>query len=152
MAGDGALKQFLVATLALSPYLRETATISPQLMTIAVTESMEAALQRMIAATRDCWRPRDGRTPSEADVMTCLRIMKRNAAFLVALADLGRLFTARDTTRYLTLLADAAVAAAIDHLLLAAHESGKMRLKDPENPSAGSGLIVLGMGKLGGYE
>ncbi|MCB5202845.1 bifunctional [glutamine synthetase] adenylyltransferase/[glutamine synthetase]-adenylyl-L-tyrosine phosphorylase [Neorhizobium sp. T786] len=152
MADDGALKQFLIAALSLSPYLRDTAVISPQLVATAVSEPLEAALERMIGTSRDCWRPRDGNTPSEADVMTCLRTMKRNAAFLVALGDLGRLFTARDTTRYLTLMADAATAATIDHLLLAAHDSGKMRLKNPENPSEGSGLIVLGMGKLGGYE
>ena len=152
IASDGALKAFLVAALSLSPYLREAASVSPHLLTTAVTEPLEPTLERLVAEARDCWKPREGRVPSEAEVMTALRTLKRSVSFLVALADLARLFTARDTTRWLTLLADAAVAAAIDHLLLGGHESGKLALKDPKHPSAGSGLIVLGMGKLGGYE
>ena len=152
LRGDDPLKPFLIAALSLSPYLRDIVTISPRLLTTAITEPLEEALRRMIDGTRACWRPQDGRTPPEAEVMASLRAYKRSVSFLVALADLARLFSARDTTRYLTLLADAAVAAAIDHLLLAAHESGKMVLKNPEQPSEGSGLIVLGMGKLGGHE
>jgi glutamate-ammonia-ligase adenylyltransferase len=73
-------------------------------------------------------------------------------SFMLALADLAGLFHARETTRWLSRLADAAVAAAIDHLLLAGHHGGKLMLKDPESPSEGSGLIVLGMGKLGAFE
>ncbi|MGW9231190.1 bifunctional [glutamine synthetase] adenylyltransferase/[glutamine synthetase]-adenylyl-L-tyrosine phosphorylase [Pseudorhizobium sp. NPDC055634] len=152
MAEDGPLRHFLIAALTLSPYLRDAAAVSPQLLATAVTEPLQPTLERLIADARDCWKPKDGRAPTEAEVMTTLRTLKRSVSFLVALADLARLFTARDTTRYLTLLADAAVAAAIDHLLLAAHETGKLVLKDPGEPSAGSGLIVLGMGKLGGYE
>ena len=152
MAEDGPLRHFLIAALTLSPYLRDAAAVSPQLLATAVTGPLQPTLERLIADARDCWKPKDGRAPTEAEVMTTLRTLKRSVSFLVALADLARLFTARDTTRYLTLLADAAVAAAIDHLLLAAHESGKLVLKDPAAPSAGSGLIVLGMGKLGGYE
>nr|CAD6420864.1 glutamine-synthetase adenylyltransferase [Rhizobium sp. Q54] len=152
MNGNGPLKPFLIAALSLSPYLRDIATISPRLLTTAITEPLEETLRRMIDGARACWRPREGRTPSEAEVMASLRIAKRSVSFLAALADLARLFTARDTTCYLTLLADAVVAASIDHLLLAAHESGKMVLKNPERPSEGSGLIVLGMGKLGGHE
>ena len=152
MAGDSSLKHFLLAALSLSPYLRDIATVSPRLLTTAITEPLEETLRRMIDGARACWCPQDGRTPPEAEVMASLRAYKRSVSFLVALADLARLFSARDTTRYLTLLADAAVAAAIDHLLLAAHESGKMVLKNPEQPSEGSGLIVLGMGKLGGHE
>ncbi len=152
IAEDGALKAFLISALSLSPYLLETATIYPHLLTMAAIGPIEQKLQEMIDATRCAWRPVDGVTPSEAEVMTQLRRMKRSVSFLVALADLARIFSARDTTRYLTLLADAAVAASIDHLLLVAHDSGKLVLKEPDNPSEGSGLIVIGMGKLGGFE
>jgi len=84
--------------------------------------------------------------------MTALRSAKRALSFIVALADLARLFTAKQTTRWLSVMADACVAATIDHLLFAGHESGKLKLIDPADPSKGSGLIVLGMGKLGGRE
>ncbi|MCJ8517290.1 glutamate-ammonia-ligase adenylyltransferase [Pseudorhizobium tarimense] len=152
MAADAPLKRFLVAALTLSPYLRETATIAPHLVESAITEPLEVALEGWTASARDCWRPIDNRIPSETEVMTSLRTAKRSLAFLLALADLGRIFSARETARYLSAFADAAVSAAIDHLLLAAHESGKLRLKDPAQPSEGSGLVVIGMGKLGGQE
>lgn len=152
MAGDSPLKHFLVAALTLSPYLRDTAMTAPQVVTTVLSEPVEAALERFIQSARDCWRPAGERLPSENDVMASLRSAKRSLAFLLALADLGRIFTARETARCLSDFADAAVAATVDHLLLAAHQSGKLALNDPDRPSEGSGLIVIGMGKLGGHE
>ncbi|MDY6964235.1 MAG: bifunctional [glutamine synthetase] adenylyltransferase/[glutamine synthetase]-adenylyl-L-tyrosine phosphorylase, partial [Pseudomonadota bacterium] len=136
----------------LSPYLRDSAAVSPQLIAAALSDPLETVLEELIATARDCWKPRDGQTPSETEVMASLRKAKRSLSFVVALADLGRIFSARDTTLYLSRFADAAVAAAIDHLLLGGHESGKVVLKDVERPSERSGLIVIGMGKLGGHE
>jgi glutamate-ammonia-ligase adenylyltransferase len=152
MAGDSPLKPFLIAALTLSPYLRDSAAISPQLISTALSEPLEPVLEELIASARDCWKPREGQTPSETEVMAALRTAKRSLSFLVALADLGRIFCARDTTLYLSRFADAAAAAAIDHLLLGGHESGKIVLRDVERPSEHSGLIVIGMGKLGGHE
>ncbi len=152
LAGDDPLKPFLIAALTLSPYLRDSAAVSPQLIAAALSDPLETVLEELIATARDCWKPRDGQTPSETEVMASLRRAKRSLSFVVALADLGRIFSARDTTLYLSRFADAAVAAAIDHLLLAGHESGKVVLKDVERPSERSGLIVIGMGKLGGHE
>ncbi|HEX2148369.1 MAG TPA: bifunctional [glutamine synthetase] adenylyltransferase/[glutamine synthetase]-adenylyl-L-tyrosine phosphorylase, partial [Pseudorhizobium sp.] len=152
MASESSFKQFLIAALTLSPHLREIATVTPRLVSEALAEPIEAALERLTQKARTCWEQIDGRTPSETEVMAALRIAKREFAFLLALADLGRLLTARETTRCLSRFADAAVAAAIDHLLLAAHQSGKLVLKNADRPSEGSGLVVIGMGKLGGHE
>ena len=152
LKADSALKEFIIAAFTLSPYLRDTAAVSPALLVTAVTEPLEPALDRLVDSARNAWRPRDGKTPSENEVMTALRTAKRGLSFLVALADLARVFSASDTTRWLSAMADACVAAAIDHLLLAGQESGKLKTPDPDSPSKDSGLIVLGMGKLGGRE
>ncbi len=152
MAGESPLKHFLLAALTLSPYLRDTAATSPHLVTTSILEPVGATLERVIKQTRGCWKPVDDRSPSENEVMTSLRLAKRELSFLLALADLGRIFTARETTHCLSRFADAAVAATVDHLLLSAHQSGKLALKDPNDPSRSSGLIVIGMGKLGGHE
>ncbi|MBP2460529.1 MULTISPECIES: bifunctional [glutamine synthetase] adenylyltransferase/[glutamine synthetase]-adenylyl-L-tyrosine phosphorylase [unclassified Rhizobium] len=149
---DGPLKAFFVAAFSLSPFLRDVASIRPKLLAGAIDGQVEDALAALVDAARDAWRPVDARVPSENEVMTALRNAKRAFGFLLALADLARIFSARDTTRWLSEFAQASTAAAIDHLLLAAHESGKLRLVDPTEPSRGSGLIVLGMGKLGGRE
>ncbi|WP_137132773.1 bifunctional [glutamine synthetase] adenylyltransferase/[glutamine synthetase]-adenylyl-L-tyrosine phosphorylase [Rhizobium sp. FY34] len=153
LADGGALRDFLVAALSLSPYLKDIAVLRPALLAAAITQPLEELLSAALAQARDCWRGRDdGTIPSEAEVMVALRCAKREVSFLLALGDLGLLFHARETTGWLSGLADAAVAAAIDHLLLSAHGSGKLRLADPARPSHGSGLIVLGMGKLGAHE
>ncbi|MDI7861242.1 bifunctional [glutamine synthetase] adenylyltransferase/[glutamine synthetase]-adenylyl-L-tyrosine phosphorylase [Rhizobiaceae bacterium n13] len=153
LASDAPLKDFLVAAFTLSPYLRDIANFDPGLLVRAIGGPLEPQLEALIAGARDAWRPgEDDAVPAEAEVMTRLRVAKREIAFLIALADLGRIFDGRQTTRWLTAFAEAAVASAIDHLLLANHLSGKIELADPSRPSNASGLIVLGMGKLGACE
>ncbi|MEJ8310996.1 bifunctional [glutamine synthetase] adenylyltransferase/[glutamine synthetase]-adenylyl-L-tyrosine phosphorylase [Agrobacterium larrymoorei] len=153
MSGETPLKNFVASAFTLSPYLRDAATADEGLLTLAISEPVATSLSRLVEQARNCWRPReDGAVPTEAEVMTTLRVAKRRLSFIAALADLGRIFTARDTTRWLSDMADAALSAAIDHLLLANHIGGKLTLKNPNTPSEGSGLIVLGMGKLGARE
>ncbi len=153
LASDDPLKDFVANAFTLSPYLRDAAVADEGLLTLAISEPVETALAKLVTEARDCWRPNgEGSIPTEAEVMTSLRVAKRRLSFIAALADLGRVFTARDTTRWLSDMADAALAAAIDHLLLANHNSGKLKLKNTDAPSEGSGLVVLGMGKLGARE
>ncbi|MFK0331706.1 bifunctional [glutamine synthetase] adenylyltransferase/[glutamine synthetase]-adenylyl-L-tyrosine phosphorylase [Rhizobium sp. NPDC090275] len=149
---EGALRDFISAALTLSPYLRDIANIDPGILTIAISEPLEPRLEALIAEARDAWMPRDGASPSESEIMGRLRTVKRRVAFLLALADLARVFDGRTTTAWLSRLAEATVSAAIDHLLLSSHEARKLQLKNVARPSEGSGLVVLGMGKLGACE
>ena len=150
---EGPVRDFVVAAFSLSPYLRDTARIDPGLLARALENPVLPMIEAAIAGARSAWDPavHDGEA-SEAQVMTRLRRAKRAVAFLVALADLARLIDARRTTALLTALAEAATSAAVDHLLLSAHESGKLKLADPARPAEKSGLVVLGMGKLGAFE
>ncbi|PTM98674.1 bifunctional [glutamine synthetase] adenylyltransferase/[glutamine synthetase]-adenylyl-L-tyrosine phosphorylase [Mycoplana dimorpha] len=152
LASEGALKDFVVAAFTLSPYLRDTARVWPELLVQAIGAPLLPQVGDAIGEARAAWDPAAHADTSEAAVMTRLRRAKRRVAFLTAMADLGRLIDGRRTTRLLSDLAAAAVAAAIDHLLLAAEASGKLRLKDSRRPSEASGLVVLGMGKLGAEE
>ncbi|MGV1835327.1 bifunctional [glutamine synthetase] adenylyltransferase/[glutamine synthetase]-adenylyl-L-tyrosine phosphorylase [Rhizobium rhizogenes] len=152
--GDSSLRDFIIAALTLSPYLRETANLDPALLVAAISKPLSPQIEVLVTEARRAWLPGEGDTssPSESEVMSRLRIAKRRAAFLIALADLARIFDGRVTTRWLSALAEASISAAIDHLLLSSHEAGKVTLRDPSAPSRGSGLIVLGMGKLGAGE
>jgi [glutamine synthetase] adenylyltransferase / [glutamine synthetase]-adenylyl-L-tyrosine phosphorylase len=153
LAGDSPLRSFLLSAFTLSPYLREVVSIRPALLVEALSGPLEPMLDAAVVEARAAFRAGpDGMVPVEGEVMARLRRSKRKVAFLTALADLARIFSARDTTAWLTEIADASVAAAIDHLLLAGHESGKLTLKNRDNPAEGSGLIVLGMGKHGARE
>ena len=153
VASDAPLKDFLVAAFALSPFLRETAGSHPAILESLLSESLPCFLGRRIEAARVAWRGEaPGAALPDAEIMSRLRRAKRDVAFAVALADLARLFDGRETTRWLSDFAEAAVSAAIDHLLLGARESGKFVLLDPSAPSVDSGIVVLGMGKLGAGE
>lgn len=153
LKAEGPLRNFIAAVLTLSPYLREIANLDPAILASAISDPLEPQIEALISEARDCWKPdNEGSTPGESQVMTRLRIVKRRVAFLVALADLARIFDGRATTGWLSELAEASVEAAIDHLLLSTHESGKLKLKNIAAPSEGSGVIVLGMGKLGASE
>ncbi|MBP2446718.1 bifunctional [glutamine synthetase] adenylyltransferase/[glutamine synthetase]-adenylyl-L-tyrosine phosphorylase [Rhizobium leguminosarum] len=150
---ESPLRDFIAAALTLSPYLREIANLDPAVLAGAITQPLEPQIEALVADARHCWRANGEETPpAESVVMSRLRVIKRKVAFLVALADLARIFDGRATTAWLSALAEASVAAAIDHLLLSAHEGGKLKLRNPAAPSDGSGLIVLGMGKLGASE
>jgi [glutamine synthetase] adenylyltransferase / [glutamine synthetase]-adenylyl-L-tyrosine phosphorylase len=153
LSAESPLRSFILAAFTLSPYLREVANVRPALLVEALGAPLEPLLASAVVEARAAWKGgADGTGPSEGEVMARLRSAKRKVAFVTALADLARIFTARDTTAWLTAIADAAVAAAIDHLLLTGHETGKLTLKNPEQPADGSGLIVLGMGKHGARE
>ncbi|TWF56981.1 bifunctional [glutamine synthetase] adenylyltransferase/[glutamine synthetase]-adenylyl-L-tyrosine phosphorylase [Neorhizobium alkalisoli] len=153
LADYPALRDFLAAAFSLSPFLRDMATISPKLLADALADPVETVLSGLIETARNAWRPSDGgAVPSESEVMATLRYAKRAFSLTAALADLARIFSAAETTSWLSDFASACTASAIDHLLLAAHQSGKLKLVDPAEPAKNSGLIVLGMGKLGGRE
>src|SRR3954453_17567671 len=97
--------------------------------------------KRAIAAGRD-----------EAEVMRLLRHMKATGALLIALADIGGVWPVMQVIERQTRLADAAVGSAVDYLLADAQRRGRLKVSDPERPAAGSGYIVLAMGKMGAGE
>lgn len=81
-----------------------------------------------------------------------LREAKAKVALLLALVDIGRVWDVADVTAGLTQFADAAVSAAVNALLLELHESGKLRVADPQSPAKNCGYVVLAMGKHGAHE
>ena len=84
----------------------------------------------------------------EAAVMKALRRLRAESALAVALADIGGVFDLAAVTEELTATADAAVSAAVDHLLREAADAGKLRTF----ASGSSGYVVLAMGKHGARE
>jgi glutamate-ammonia-ligase adenylyltransferase len=85
-------------------------------------------------------------------LMRRMRVAKRRCALTAGLADITGAWALDQITSALSSCAEAALQAASRHLLLAAAESGDLAIADPADPERGSGLIVLGMGKLGANE
>ncbi|MEE8534731.1 MAG: bifunctional [glutamine synthetase] adenylyltransferase/[glutamine synthetase]-adenylyl-L-tyrosine phosphorylase, partial [Kiloniellales bacterium] len=88
----------------------------------------------------------------QARLMSGLRTSRRRTALVVALADLTRTWDLNATVEALSDFADAAVSAAVAHLLRQAGEGAEVTLPDPENPEHDCGFTVLALGKLGARE
>ncbi len=93
--------------------------------------------------------PADG---GEAAARKLLRQARRRMALTVALADISAVWELEEVTEALTRLAEAACSVAFRVLLRHLVVRGALSPADPEDPEADSGLIALGLGKLGGRE
>jgi [glutamine synthetase] adenylyltransferase / [glutamine synthetase]-adenylyl-L-tyrosine phosphorylase len=93
------------------------------------------------------------RDENEADLMPALRRAKREAALLIALADIGGVWDVVAATEALTRFADAAVRAALAYLLRRQARAGLLTLEaDAPDVEDGSGVVVLALGKHGARE
>ncbi|MEE2996152.1 MAG: bifunctional [glutamine synthetase] adenylyltransferase/[glutamine synthetase]-adenylyl-L-tyrosine phosphorylase [Pseudomonadota bacterium] len=81
-----------------------------------------------------------------------LRIAKRRAALAIGIADIANMWSLDQITGALSDFAGAALSGACQLLLRHMHDKGALKLTDPDDPEKDSGLIVLGMGKLGARE
>ena len=130
---------------------------SPFLSDLAIRES--ASLRRMLTAGPDeivtAALARIARCPvtaPKAELAAILRQAKRQVALITALADIGGIWPLARVTAALSDLAGAALSAATNHLLRAAHARKILKLPVPRDPARDSGFTVLGMGKLGARE
>jgi glutamate-ammonia-ligase adenylyltransferase len=140
------LGPFLAAVMECAPFLRTLILDEPARLLRLLREEPATARRRILAATTRAWKS------DEAKLMTALRQARQELALLTALADLGGVWDLAAVTGALTAFADAAVGAAIRHILAAEREAGHIDLPDPAHPEIGSGWIILGMGKYGAAE
>ncbi len=138
---------FLGSVLSLSPFLKSAFLRRP--IALEALFSLPLA-KRLEAIEADILAPVDGET--ESQLMTRLRRLKGEAHALIGLADLSRTQDTQVTIHQLSSLADACLGAAVRFLLRDAHNSGKLKLPNLNEPEEGSGWILLGMGKLGARE
>ncbi len=87
-----------------------------------------------------------------ADVATLLRRAKAEAVLLIALADIGGVWPLLRVLELQTKLANAAIVAAADYLVVDAQRRGKLKIADPGYPARHCGYFVLAMGKMGAGE
>ncbi|PSJ61322.1 bifunctional [glutamine synthetase] adenylyltransferase/[glutamine synthetase]-adenylyl-L-tyrosine phosphorylase [Pseudaminobacter soli (ex Li et al. 2025)] len=147
--GKSRLAAFLEAVFDLSIFMRDCARRRPEILDALFGQTIDERLLFIQSEIAAAARAQD---VSEKSLMMALRRLKLEAHFLIALAELAGEFDTAATVRRLSDLADASVRAASDFLLREAHFQGKLNLPDPERPAAGSGWILLGMGKLGAHE
>lgn len=152
------LKALLAAHPTVNTLLESLAECSPFLWDLASGEPerllrlMGADPDRHLADLLADHRRTIASTEDEAEAMRLLRRMKAEAALLIALADIGGVWPVMRAARALTDLADTAVDAATRFVLAEAARAGRLSPEDNAQPQAGSGYIVLAMGKMGAFE
>jgi glutamate-ammonia-ligase adenylyltransferase len=148
VAGHPALAKVLGGIADSAPYLWELARADPARLLRLLINDPETEWAALLAGLRKAAAAAKGAAP----LMRVLRRAKAEAALLIALADIGGVWPVARVTAALTEVADNALAASVRHLLGEAAKLGKLTPSDPGDPAAGSGYVVLAMGKMGGCE
>jgi glutamate-ammonia-ligase adenylyltransferase len=141
-------KRLLASIFGNSPFLSGVAVKEWAFLTRLVEEGPDplfAEIAAKVEKTEDLGE-------DTAAVMRRLRIARRRVALVAALAELAGVWSLEQQTAALSRFAEAALGAALRHLLREAARKGLIALPDADQPEKDSGLIVLGIGKLGGYE
>ncbi len=131
-----------------SPYLSKLVLKYPMVIHALHTSGADAAFKDILQAIT---------LPEKLDntlkdLKFLLREAKNKAALLIACADISHEWSLEKVTSALTELAERSLHISLDTLLLTAQQRGEIILADIQNPSQNSGIIILGMGKLGGHE
>ncbi|MEZ5935140.1 MAG: bifunctional [glutamine synthetase] adenylyltransferase/[glutamine synthetase]-adenylyl-L-tyrosine phosphorylase [Alphaproteobacteria bacterium] len=142
--GKIAPEDLLLALFGNSPFLTELAFAEPEVIHRFFTSGPEATLDAILEQ-----QPPDRRRSA---VMAHLRRLRRKVALLTALADISGVWPLARVTEALTRFADAAAGRALDLALRELLDKNDLTLDNPDDPGPTSGLIVLGMGKLGAHE
>ena len=146
---DKAAGRLLSSVFANSPYLSQSLIADPGFARLALEAGPDAAFR---AAQEEAAERAGFAEESLAGVMLRLRRAKRRAALAIALGDIAGAWPLERVTGALSGFAEAALGAALRHLLRGLHEAGELALPAPGDPERGCGLFALGMGKLGARE
>ena len=141
-------KRLLASIFGNSPFLGGIAVKEWAFLTRLVEEGVASLFAEIAGAIE---RPAD-LGEDIAALMRRLRSAKRQVALVAAVAELVGAWSLEQQTGALSRFAEAALGAALRHLLRQAANRGAIGLQSMDEPERDSGLIVLGMGKLGGYE
>ena len=144
---DAPMRALLVGLADHSPFLWQSVARDPERFVALSRQAPEAANAAIVARQREA-----GRQGDLAEIGAALRRNRTEHALLVALADIGGLWSLASVTAALSDFADASIAAATDALLFQAVAAGRFLPVDAGEPQVESGLIILGLGKLGGGE
>lgn len=139
---------FLNAIFGNSPFLTRCAVSEPAFLLDILGHGAAAAF----AQVRQNLVENSDKDGDKEALSRFLRTSRKQAALAIAAADVTGEWSLTEITAALTEFSTLALRAAVCHLLKDAAGRGEINLVDADDPERGSGLIVLGMGKLGSHE
>ncbi len=129
-----------------SPYLERLVELHPEILEIVANGEVTAQLNSWIAEIYT----RQTEAMNQAQARLYLRSLKQKLSLMIALCDLNGDWDLQQITGALSLFADACVQFALEQIYRTSIPQSQ--LVEGEVMSAQSGIAILGMGKLGGYE
>ncbi|MBC8159034.1 MAG: glutamine-synthetase adenylyltransferase, partial [Alphaproteobacteria bacterium] len=141
-------QRFLRSVFGNSPYLTICLCQDPHFTMQLLTRGWDAVHANILENLYNL-RSNAGNT---AEISQILRMAKRQAALTIAAADIAGAWTVQRVTEALSDFADHAISAAAAHVLREAAANDGLQLAHTDDPQKGSGLVILGMGKLGSRE
>jgi glutamate-ammonia-ligase adenylyltransferase len=147
-AAEPSGKALLSSLFGNSPFLTQCSLKEPGLLQRLWRHGPEASFAELLASLNRDLKPGDGRE----ELMARLRVLKRQAALTIGIADIAGLWPVDAVIANLSAFADGALALCVRHLLADAAAKGEIELPGAADPAHGSGFIVLGVGKLGSRE
>ncbi|MDH5488337.1 MAG: bifunctional [glutamine synthetase] adenylyltransferase/[glutamine synthetase]-adenylyl-L-tyrosine phosphorylase [Rhodospirillaceae bacterium] len=130
-----------------SPFLAHCMQSDPKFARELFTRGPDECRESVFADTTE-----GAKGMGEDELKKHLRIQKRRVQLLAGVGDINGLWNLDRVTETLSDFADTAVSAASSHLLRYLEDRGAIKIANQTNPEIGSGLIILGLGKLGGRE
>jgi glutamate-ammonia-ligase adenylyltransferase len=144
LADDKPGARLLSSVFGNSPYLTQTCLKEPGFVIRLAEQGLDATFAEILGGLNH----ELANSPTRAALTAALRVAKRRAALTIALADLAGRWDLAQVTGALSEFAECALDIVVRHLLTSAAASGEIA----PGAVAQSGLIVLGMGKLGARE
>ncbi|WP_303981816.1 bifunctional [glutamine synthetase] adenylyltransferase/[glutamine synthetase]-adenylyl-L-tyrosine phosphorylase [Dongia mobilis] len=143
-----AVTGLLAALFGNSPFLARCLLAETEAFFELLTQDIDSVFNNVVTSIS----PKALESLEEVALMAALRRARRRVALIVAAADVGGLWPLDKVTGALSRFADACLQATISYLLRKLALSGEISLPFPDEPERDSGLIVLGLGKLGAGE
>jgi glutamate-ammonia-ligase adenylyltransferase len=146
------LRSLLLSIADHSTFLWQLIASDPARIASICLQSPEETHRSIVASQAGLFREfRSGDVARDA-VVRKFRRNRNTHALLVALADIGGIWSVEEVTRALSEFADSSVRGGVDLVLTETAQSGRIILPDPDKPGEGSGLTVLALGKHGAGE
>ncbi len=142
------VRALLNAIFGSSPFLTRTILRDPAMLADIFALTPEQALEKTIGDLQRAM----SRCAAPDEAMRILRQTRARFAVIVALADIGAIWTLEDVTRALSTFADACLQGGLDVLLRYEAAAQRIKLANTADPSRDSGLIIIAMGKYGAGE
>ncbi len=148
LVADESGQRLLAAIFGNSPFLSQICFAEPDTLLGLVTAGparMFAEIMHRLNRELEWQRDRSA-------LMTQLRLARRRVALVTAIGDLAQWWPLERVTGALSAFAEAALEAALRHLLVAAAAAGEIDLPYRDPPERDCGFFVLALGKLGARE